>query len=136
MELDLLAVCAPYSYVVSASTGAGMGNQTARSIIETHLKKTEVFMRNIEELRERIGICAWSRVVALPMALTLSATPMEMYRRVPSVCVLSLPSFISEFGGQLERLINFNLELTPMKPEKKKTKPKKTISGSRLARRR
>jgi hypothetical protein len=136
-ELDLLAVCAPYLVCGECKHwGKGMGNQTARGIIETHLEKTEVFTKYIEGLRERIGICGWSRAVAIPIALTLSATPMEIYRRVPSVSVLSLPSFISEFGGQLERLANFKLELTPMKAEKKKTKPKKEISGSRRVRRR
>lgn len=136
-ELDLLAVCAPYLVCGECKHwGKGIGNKTARGIIETHLEKTEVFTRNIEGLRERIGICAWSRAVALPMALTLSATPMEIYRRVPAVSVLSLPSFLSEFGGQIERLVNFKLELTPMKPEKKKTKSKKAISDSRRAPRR
>jgi hypothetical protein len=101
-----------------------------------HLEKVEVFSKHIEELRERIGICGWSRAVAIPMALTLSATPMEIYRRVPSVSVLSLPSFINEFGGQLERLANFKLELTPVKTENNQTKSKKGVSGSRRAPRR
>ncbi len=125
-ELDLLAVCAPYLVCGECKHwGKGMGNQTARGIIETHLEKTEVFTRHVEGLRERMGICGWSRAVAVPMALTLSATPMEIYRRVPSVSVLSLPSFISEFGGQLERLANFKIELQPTKPEKKKAGPRK-----------
>lgn len=136
-ELDLLAVCAPYLVCCECKHwGKGMGNQTARSIIEIHLEKVEVFSKHIEGLRERIGICGWSRAVALPMALTLSATPMELYRRVPSVSVLSLPSFINEFRGQLERLANFKLELTPVKTKNKQTKPKNGVSGSRRARRR
>lgn len=136
-ELDILAVCAPYLVCSECKHwGKGMGNQTARGIIEMHLEKVEVFSKHIEELRERIGICGWSRAVAIPMALTLSATPMEIYRRVPSVSVLSLPSFINEFGGQLERLANFKLELTPVKTENKQTKPKKGVSGSRRAHRR
>lgn len=136
-ELDLLAVSAPYLVCGECKHwGKGMGNQTARGIIETHLEKVEVFTKHIEGLRGRIGIKGWSRAIALPMALTLSGTPMEIYRRVPSVSVLSLPSFINEFGGQLERLANFRLELTPVKTENKRIKPKRDVIGSRRVRRR
>ena len=135
-ELDLLAIRAPYLVCGECKHwGKGIGNQTARRIIETHLEKTEVFTRHIEVLRERVGICGWSKAVIVPMALTLSATPMEIYRRVPSVSVLALPSFINEFDGQLERLANWKTELQPMKPEKKQTKLKKRVSGSKRARR-
>jgi hypothetical protein len=125
-EIDVLAARAPY--VVCAECkhwGRGIGNSTARGIIETHLEKTEVFSRHIEALRKRSGVDAWSRTVIVPMALTLSSTPMEIYRRVPSVSVLSLPRFIDEFDGQLERLTNFKVELPPVKREVKKPSPKK-----------
>jgi len=135
-ELDLLAIHAPHLICGECKHwGKGIGNQTARGIIETHLEKTEVFTRHIEGLRERIGICGWSKAVIVPMTLTLSATPMAIYRRVPSVSVLALPSFINEFDGQLERLANWKKKLQPMKPEKKQTKLKKRVSGSKRARR-
>ena len=60
-ELDLLAIRSPYLVCCECKHwGKGIGNQTARRIIETHLEKTEVFTRHIEVLRERIGICGWS----------------------------------------------------------------------------
>ena len=135
-ELDLLAIRVPYLVCGECKHWEkGIGNQTARRIIEIHLEKTEVLTRHIEGLRERIGICSWSKVVVVPMALTLSATPMEIYRRVPSVSVLALPRFINEFDGQIERLSNWNIELQPMKPEMKQTKFRKKVSGSKRARR-
>jgi hypothetical protein len=135
-ELDLLAIRAPYLVCGECKHwGKGIGNQTARGIIEIHLEKTEVFMRHIEGLRERIGICGWSKAVIVPMALTLSATPMEICRRVPSVSVLALPSFINEFDGQLERIANWKTELQPMKPEIKYKRPRKRVSDSKQARR-
>ncbi len=136
-ELDLLAARAPYLVCGECKHwGKGIGNKTARGIIETHLEKTGVFAGHIDGLRERIGIDGWSKAVIVPMALTLSATPMEIYRRVPSVSVLALPSFISEFDGQIERLANFRVELQPLAPEPKQTVLKKrAVSGSRRARR-
>jgi hypothetical protein len=135
-ELDLLAIRAPYLICGECKHwGQGIGNKTARGIIETHLEKTEVFTKHIERLRERIGIDAWSKAVIVPMTLTLSATPMEIYRRVPSVSILALPSFINEFDGQLERLVNFSAEFQPVKPKIKQTTLTKRVSGSRRARR-
>ena len=125
-EIDLLAVKAPYLVCAECKHwGKGMGNQTARGIVKTHLEKTEVLSRFLESLNRRIGIESWSRATLVPMVLTLSATPMEIYRRVPSVSVLALPSFIAEFDGQLERLANFKVGLTPAVPNLKQMK----ISG-------
>jgi len=135
-ELDLLAIRAPYLVCGECKHWEkGIGNKTARGIIEIHLEKTEVFMRNIEGLRERIGILSWGKAVIVPMALTLSATPMDIYRRVPSVSVLTLPRFINEFDGQMERLANFKAELQPTKPETKKHRVKKTPRESKQTRR-
>ena len=137
-EIDLLAVRAPYLVCAECKHwGKGMGNQTARGIIETHLEKMEVFSRFVETLNGRIGIESWTRATLVPMVLTLSATPMEIYRRVPSVSVLALPRFISEFDGQLERLANFKIGLTPTSPNPKQMKiGGRTTSGSKRARRR
>lgn len=130
-ELDVLAVRAPYIVCAECKHWRkGIGNRTARGIIETHLTKTEVFSRHLEGLRERIGAEGWSKAVIVPVALTLSATPMEIYRRVPSVSVLALPSFLSEFDGQLERLANFKVELPRWEPRQTELKMSRT-SGSR-----
>jgi Holliday junction resolvase-like predicted endonuclease len=133
-EIDLLAARAPYLVCAECKHwGRGIGNSTARDITETHLAKVEVFSKHLEELRDRVGVDAWSRAIIIPMVLTLSSTPMEIYQRVPSVSVLSLPRFIDEFDGQLERLANFRVEL----PERERNKEvKKKISGSKRPRRR
>jgi hypothetical protein len=61
---------------------------------------------------------------------------MEIYRRVPTVSVLALPSFIAEFDGQLERLANFRVELTPATPSLKQMKIRGiAANGSKRARR-
>jgi hypothetical protein len=51
--------------------------------------------------------------------LTLSATPLEIYRCVPAVSVLSLPSFIAEFDGQLDCLAHFKIEMSLIEPRLK-----------------
>ncbi len=135
-ELDLLAIKTPYLVCGECKRwGKGFGNQTARGIIETHLEKTEVFSRHAEGLRERIGV-NWLKAIIVPMTLTLSTTPMELYRRVPSVSVHALPSFIDEFDGQLERLANFRVEFEPAKPKIRQTTLKRVVSGSKRVRRR
>lgn len=117
-EMDLLAARKPYLVCGECKHWSnGIGNKTARSIIETHLKKVEVFSLHLKELRKRSGLEKWTRATVVPMALTLSATPMEIYRRIPSVSVLALPRFLGEFDGQLERLAHFRVELPPPEAE-------------------
>ena len=136
-ELDLLAARTPYLVCGECKHwGKGIGNQTARGIVETHLEKTEVFTEHLEELRKRVGLMDWSKAVVVPMVLTLSATPMEIYRRVPSVSVLALPSFLGEFDGQLERLAHFRANLKLLEPKLKQTVLKRRkVNDSRRVRR-
>lgn len=136
-ELDLLAVRTPYIICGECKHwGKSIGNQTARGIVETHLEKTEVFTGHIEELRKRVGLVDWPKAVVVPMVLTLSATPMEIYRRVPSVSVLALPSFLGEFDGQLDRLAYFRTNLKPLEPKLKQTVlRRRTVNDSKRVRR-
>jgi hypothetical protein len=136
-ELDLLAMRTPYIICGECKHWEkSIGNQTARGIVETHLEKTEVFTRHIEELRKRVGLVDWPKAVVVPMVLTLSATPMEIYRRVPSVSVLALPSFLGEFDGQLDRLAYFRTNLKPLEPKLKQTVlRRRTVNDSKRVRR-
>jgi Holliday junction resolvase-like predicted endonuclease len=115
-ELDILAARAPYVVCCECKRWSkGMGNTTARKIIEAHLEKVEVFAGRLPGLTKRAGLVGWRRAVVIPVALTLSATPLDIYRRVPSVSILALPSFLAEFDGQLERLASFRVELPPLR---------------------
>lgn len=121
-ELDILAMRAPYVVCCECKRWSkGMGNSTARGIIEAHLEKAGVFSGRLPELAERAGLLGWRRAVVVPVVLTLSATPLDIYRRVPSVSVLALPSFLAEFDGQMERLASFVVELPPPKPRSRQT---------------
>ena len=56
-EIDVLATS--YPYIVCAECKhytSGMGNRTARKIIETHIEKTEVMSEHIGELAKKIGV--------------------------------------------------------------------------------
>jgi hypothetical protein len=122
-EIDVLATSFPY--VICAECKhytSAIGNSTARKIIETHIEKTQVLSKHIAELAEKIGIHKWKKAVVVPIALTLSATQMNIYRRVPSVSVYMLPSFLSEFSGYLERMINYPVNLPDYKPKPKQIK--------------
>lgn len=111
-EMDVLALRRPYIVCAECKHWTkGIGNSTARGIIETHIEKTEVFSRRLPELSKRIKAQGWGTATVVPVALTLSPTDMSIYRRVPSVSILALPSFLDEFGGQLERLIHHVVEL-------------------------
>ena len=111
-EIDVLATS--YPYIVCAECKhytSGMGNRTARKIIETHIEKTKVMSEHIGELAKKIGVQNWRNAILVPITLTLSPTKMNIYRRVPSVSVFMLPSFLSEFPGYMERMTYYQVDI-------------------------
>jgi hypothetical protein len=50
------------------------------------------------------------------MALSLQPARNKIYRRIPVVSVFELPSFLSEFEGQMDWLASISVELPPQKP--------------------
>ena len=122
-EMDVLA--SRYPYIVCAECKhytRGMGNSTARNIVETHLEKTEVFSRHLPGQAKKIGVHRWRDAVVIPITLTLSPTKMRIYRRMPSVSVLALTSFLASFEGYMERMAHFRVELPEWKPKPRQTR--------------
>ena len=79
-EIDVLATS--YPYIVCAECKhytTGMGNSTARNIIETHIEKTMVMSKHIEDISKKIGVHTWKNAILLPITLTLSPTKMNIY---------------------------------------------------------
>lgn len=116
-EIDVLARRKPW--VVCAECkhwSKGLGNMTARRIVETHLEKVEVLSMNAIDLRDRLDIDDWDRAVFVPITLSLQPARNQFYRRMPVVSVFELPSFLSEFEGQMDWLVSFDVELPPSKP--------------------
>lgn len=122
-EIDVLATS--YPYIVCAECKhytTGIGNGAARNIIETHIEKTEVMSRHIGELAKKIGVQEWDDAILVPITLTLKPTKMSFYRRVPSVSVFMLPSFLSEFPGYMERMTYFHVDIPEYSPKPKQLK--------------
>jgi hypothetical protein len=122
-EIDVLATS--YPYIVCAECKhytTGMGNGTARTIIEMHIEKTEVMSQHIGELAKKIGVQQWKDAILVPITLTLKSTKMSFYRRVPSVSVFMLPSFLSEFPGYMERMTYFHVDIPKFVPKPKQLK--------------
>jgi hypothetical protein len=122
-EIDVLATS--YPYIVCAECKhytSGMGNSVARNIIETHIEKTEVMGKHIGELAKKIGVQDWKDAILVPITLTLKPTKMNIYRRVPSVSVFMLPSFLAEFPGYMERMTYFHVDVPKNTPKPKQLK--------------
>lgn len=122
-EIDVLATSYPYIVCTECKHyTTGMGNGTARNIIETHIEKTEVMSKHIGELAKKIGVQNWREAILLPISVTLKPTKMNIYRRVPSVSVFMLPSFLAEFPGYMERMTYFHVDIPKSVPKPKQLK--------------
>ena len=125
-EIDVLAirrplvVCAECKHWVN-----GLGNMTARKIVEIHLEKVRVLSENVAILVDKGILRDWDRAVFVPMTLSLQSARNKIYRRIPVVSIFELPSFINEFQGQMDWLQSFPVNLPKVKQKIKQTVLKK-----------
>jgi hypothetical protein len=125
-EIDVLAtrrplvVCAECKHWVN-----GLGNMTARKIVEIHLEKVRVLSENAAILVDKDILTDWDRAVFIPMTLSLQPARNKIYRRIPVVSIFELPSFLNEFQGQMDWLQSFPVNLPKAKPKVKQTVLKK-----------
>jgi hypothetical protein len=125
-EIDVLAKRRPLVICAECKHWAkGLGNTTARKIVETHLEKVRVLSENALKLLERLKLTNWNNAVFIPVALSLQPARYKIYRRIPVVSVFELPRFISEFEGQMDWLAKFNVELPHKKIKLRQTKLRK-----------
>jgi len=125
-EIDVLAVKKPL--VVCAECkhwSKGLGNMTARRVVETHLEKVQVMSENAPRLAERGNYEGWERAIFVPMALSLQPARNKIYRRIPVVSIFELPSFLGEFEGQMDWLARFPVDLPSPKRRVRQTVLKK-----------
>jgi hypothetical protein len=117
-EIDVLAVRRPLVVCAECKHWAsGLGNMTARRIVETHLEKVRVLSENAAEVAERIKLREGGSVVFIPMTLSLQPARNKIYRRIPVVSVFELPSFLNEFEGQMDWLVKFPVDLPDPEPK-------------------
>jgi hypothetical protein len=119
-EIDVLAFRAPLIICAECKHWKrGIGNSSANRIIEEHIEKVNVFTENLIDLSGRMKILRWDQAIIFPIVVTLLPTKFKIYRRVPVVSVLALPSFVDEFEGHRDRLIHHKRDLPrwKVKPE-------------------
>ena len=125
-EIDVLATKKPLIVCAECKHWAqGLGNMTARKIVETHLEKVQVLSENPEILVDKGLLKGWNNATFVPMALSLQPARNKIYRKIPVVSVFELPSFLSEFQGQMDWLASFPVKLPQAKPKIKQTLLKK-----------
>ena len=125
-EIDVLGAKKPLVLCAECKHWSrGLGNATARKIVETHLEKVGVLSENPVKVVKRLGLRDGDRAVFVPVAMSLTPARERIYRRIPVVSVFELPSFLGEFEGQLDWLASFPVELPPPKPRLTQTVLKK-----------
>ncbi len=125
-EIDVLATRRPLVVCAECKHWSnGLGNMTARRIVEIHLEKVRVLSENAAILVEKGLLTDWDRAIFVPMTISLQPARNKIYRRIPVVSVFELPSFLSEFQGQMDWLASFPVDLPEAKPRVKQTVLKK-----------
>jgi (2Fe-2S) ferredoxin len=122
-EIDVLAFRAPIIVCAECKHWKkGVKNSSARQIIEDHIQKVNIFTENLVRLSTKINIIRWNEATVFPVIITLLPPKYDIYRRVPVIPVLKLPSFIDQFESYRDRLIHKKIDLPGFK-----VKPEQTI---------
>jgi len=115
-EIDVLATRRPLVVCCECKHWArGLGDAAAKKTVETHLEKVHVFSEKIVGTHKMEALKRWSEAVIVPMTMSLMPTPVRLFKKVPIVSILELPSFLSNLEGYLENLAKFTVELPPPK---------------------
>jgi Holliday junction resolvase-like predicted endonuclease len=110
-EIDVLAMKKPLIVCAECKHWAkGLGNMTARRIVEGHMEKVRVMSEHASELK-RVKLSGWGKTTFLPMTLSLIPARNKIYRKIPVVSVFELPRFLGEFQGQMEWLTSYTVEI-------------------------
>jgi len=132
-EIDVLALRNSLVVCVECKHWSkGLGNMTARRIVESHLEKVKVLSQNFSEAGGRVNLDGWRRATFVPITLSLQPATKKIYRRMPVVSVFELPRFINEFEGQMDWLTSFKIDLPPPRQKMnqiKLTRKKKSRKG-------
>ena len=125
-EIDVLATRNPLVICAECKHWQkGLGNTTARRIVEAHLEKVKLLSENSLVLVEKGLLNRWKQATFVPITLSLQPARKKIYRRIPVVSVFELPRFLDEFRGQMDWLINFNVDLPSPQSKLKQTILKK-----------
>jgi hypothetical protein len=125
-EIDVLATRRPLVVCAECKHWAsGLGNMTARKIVEIHLEKVRVLSENAAILVEKGTLRGWDKAIFVPMTLSLQSARNKIYRRIPVVSIFELPNFLNEFQGQMDWFASFPVDLPEAKPRVKQTVLKK-----------
>jgi Holliday junction resolvase-like predicted endonuclease len=131
-EIDVLAAKKPLIICAECKHWSrGLGNMTARKIVEAHMKKVRVLSQYPLKAMKKLGLRSWERAVFVPVAMSLTPARERIYRRIPVVTIFELPSFLSEFEGQMDWLASFPVDLPPEKPRFTQTVFKRQVKGTR-----
>ncbi|MCD6530562.1 hypothetical protein J7L06_09840 [Candidatus Bathyarchaeota archaeon] len=112
-EIDVLAV--KRQVIVSADCKhwrRGLGRSSVARIVEKQVQRTKVFTEALEKLRGKLGLQDVSKIIAVPLIISLYPPPMKLYDSVPIIPILQLASFISDLPANLHSLKLFRSRLT------------------------
>jgi Holliday junction resolvase-like predicted endonuclease len=112
-EIDLFAFKKPWIILAECKHWSkGMSNSSAMKIIEVHFEKCRILAEHFHDVSVKAKVYDRGFYTIIPMALTLSPTPIEIYRQIPIVSILSFPSFLNDFDGYLTRLVKFKVNIS------------------------
>jgi Holliday junction resolvase-like predicted endonuclease len=86
----------------------GWNNASVIKTAESQVERTEALAESLRDLVNRLELSDWTRMILIPVVLSLIAAPFKFHDNTPIVPILQLQSFISELPAQVNFLTHFS----------------------------
>jgi Holliday junction resolvase-like predicted endonuclease len=96
-EIDVLGMKKPLVLLIECKRWTRSWQRAATiKIVEKQIKRTEALVNSFQEVRGRLVLDGWSEAWFLPLILTLSETPLKIYKKVPVIPIFYFHTFVNE----------------------------------------
>jgi len=108
-EIDLLARKRPLVVCVDCKHWHhGWSRASIVKIADAQVRRTKALTESLQHLRDKMDFNDWTRVMLVPVILSLIPASFKFHDNTPIVPILQLGSFISELPAQANLLTHFS----------------------------
>ena len=108
-EMDLLACKQPLMACVDCKRWQhGWTRASIMKASEAQVERTKALTDSLQNFTEKLGLDKWTRVMLIPIVLSLVPSAFKFHNNTPIVSILQLQSFINELPTETTFLTHFS----------------------------
>ncbi len=115
-QIDVILKNSPYIILIDCKHFGGTGKQSIlRTAATEQIIRAEALVANFNELKGKINVRKWKRVIVLPMIVTWLDDSVYFHENVPVVPFTKLHSFFTDFYLYIDDIFQIPVNLSKKK---------------------